>query len=310
MRPTYIEDYSISQAFDGQSRLVYGTSGLGGVWGEVEASESIDAILFALENGISVFDTAPSYGNAELYLGKALRQWRGTDPFISTKVGRLKGNDAFDFRLDYSRDAMTRSLEESLETLGIDHVNLLFLHEPQLVPLQDIEAILETLNGFKAQGLVKKIGVGGNPNADFLPYLTRENFDVVSGFLRMDACNLSLFEGEIQQYKREGISYYAASALHFSLLGNRYEKYQHDGEDGQWISKADLVNAKAVKAIADDLQMPLPTLAQRYLFSIEEADRVVVGARNLGQIAATLNDWKLGKLPEDIFHRITEIILK
>lgn len=308
-RPTYIADYRISPAFGGTSRLVYGTSGLGGVWGAVQESESIDALLYALENGISVFDTAPAYANAELYLGKALRQWQGKKPFISTKVGRLKGEDAFEIKLDYSKDAMTRSLENSLETLGIDQIDLLFLHEPHLTPVKDIESILDTLKGFKEAGFVQQLGVGGNPNEAFLPYITKSNFDVVSGFLRMDACNLSVFSGEMQRYQAAGIAYYAASALHFALLGNRYESCQQAGPDGTWITQSDLDHAKQVKALADELDMPLPTLAQRYLFSIAEADRVVMGARNLKQINATVEDWKLGKLPEAVFHQITEIIL-
>ncbi|MDN5213193.1 aldo/keto reductase [Fulvivirgaceae bacterium BMA12] len=302
--PTYIHDHLRSAAFDGQDRLVYGTSGLGGVWGAVKETESVNAILYALENGISVFDTAPSYVNAELYLGKALRQWHGAKPFVSTKVGRLGGEDAFDFKLDYTEEAMTRSLESSLETLGLDHIDLLFLHEPQLVPLKKIDSILDTLKRFKERGLVKKLGVGGNPNKAFLPFVTKENFDVVSGFLRMDACNLSVFQGEIQRYKREHIAYYAASALHFSLLGNRYEQYQKNGVDGEWLTQADLVNAKKVKAIADKYDMPLATLAQRFLFSIAEADRVVMGARTMDQLRATLSDWKQGKLSRELFDEI------
>ncbi|GAA3590879.1 aldo/keto reductase [Flavivirga amylovorans] len=307
-KPTYIGDYAKSVAFNNQSRLVYGTSALGGVWGPVDESESIDALLFALENGISVLDTAPSYANSELYVGKALQQWKGEKPFVSTKIGRLRGDDAFDVKLDYSPEAMKRSLSNSLETLGLEYIDLLFLHEPQLVPLEKIEDILDTLKGFKSEGLVKKLGVGGNPSEAFKPFITKDNFDVVSGFLRMDACNLSAYNGEIQQYKKEGIAYYAASALHFSLLGNRFEQYKKEGIDGEWITQTDLDNAIRVKTVADRIHIPLATLAQRYLFSIAEADRVVMGARNMKQIQSTIKDWKLGKLSEDIFNEITEII--
>ena len=310
MGPTYLnEDYSKSKAFENQSRLVYGTSALGGVWGPVKDSESIDALLYALENGISVLDTAPSYANSELYVGKALREWQGPKPFVSSKIGRLKGLDAFDMKLDYSYEGMKRSLYNSLEVLGLEYLDLLFLHEPHMVQLEEMDRILENLKEFKASGLVKRLGVGGNPNAEFMPYITKDNFDVVSGYLRMDACNLNAFNGEIQQYKKEGIAYYAASALHFSLLGNRFEKYKKEGVDGQWITLQDLDNATQVKAIADSLDMPLPTLAQRYLFSIAEADRIVMGARNTEQIKATVDDWQSGKLPKPIFDQITEVML-
>ena len=306
--PSYIDNYQVSEAFGGKSRLVYGTSGLGGVWGKVDAEESVDALLYALENGISVLDTAPSYANAEKYVGQALRQWKGDQPFISTKIGRLKGADAFDVKLDYSRKSMERSLENSLDVLGIETIDLLFLHEPQWVPASEIEDVIQTLLDFKAQGFVKQLGVGGNPNDTFMPFVRKEYFDVVSGFLRMDACNLSAFNGEIQSYRKEGIAYYAASALHFALLGSRYERYQKEGADGEWIFPSDLENARRVKAIAAHHDMPLPTLAQRFLFSIKEADRVVMGARNLAQIKATLVDWKQGKLPREIFDKVLNVL--
>lgn len=310
MKPTYIKgDYTKSPAFNNGTRLVYGTSGLGGVWGKVDQTDSIDALLYAFENGISALDTAPSYANAEYYVGLALREWTGTKPFVSTKIGRLKGKDAFETKLDYTTDGMKRSLDNSLKTLGLTTIDLLFLHEPQLVPLNKIEEVITTLKDFKSQGMIKSIGVGGNPSEAFKPFITKENFDVVSCFLHMDACNLSAFNGEIQSYQKEGITYYAASALHFSLLGNRFEKYKEDGVDGEWITQLDLENAIRVKAVADKYKMPLPTLAQRYLFSIAEADRVVMGARTPAQIKATIDDWNAGKLSEELFNEVTACIL-
>jgi predicted aldo/keto reductase-like oxidoreductase len=55
--------------------------------------------------------------------------------------------------------------------------------------------------------------------------------------------------------------------------------------------------------------MPLPTLAQRYLFSMEEATRVVMGARNMSQIQNTFQDWQQGGLSETIFNEITNVLL-
>lgn len=308
-RPTFLDNYQTSSAFQDGGRLVYGTSGLGGVWGEVVKRDSIDALLYAFEQGILVLDTAPSYANAQLYTGLALKEWNGPMPFISTKVGRLRAEDAHTTITDYSPEGMKRSLHESLETLGVAKVDLLFLHEPQLVPLDQIELILDTLKAFRAEGLTDRIGVGGNPTPAFMPYIVKENFDVVSGFLHLDACNLTALEKQIPQFQQEQIAYYAASALHFSLLGNRFPIYSTQEPD-QWISGADQAAAKAVKVIADELGMSLPSLAQRYLFSIKEADRVVMGARTLQQIKSTVADWKAGTLSEDLFQRITTAIIK
>lgn len=309
MRPAYIDNYQHSTFFDNGSRLVYGTSGLGGVWGTVDPSESIDALLYAFDNGISVLDTAPSYSMAETYVGEALKRWSGPRPFISTKVGRLRADDAHTTITDYSVEGMKKSFHNSLTTLGVDKVDLLFLHEPQLVPLSHMEQILQTLNEFKAEGLTDRIGVGGNPTAEFMPWVKKEYFDVVSGFLHLDASNLTALEMQIPSFQGEGIAYYAASALHFSLLGNRFPECSTQKPD-TWISAKDQQAAIAVKALADAHGISLPSLAQRYLFSIAEADRVVMGARTAKQIAATVADWQAGKLPQDLFEAVTTAILE
>jgi len=110
-RPTYKKDIN-QDDFPGEgSRLVYGTSGLGGVWGEIDPIESVDCLLYAFEQGICSVDTSPSYSESETIVGRALAQWKGERPFISTKVGRLKAATAFDAKLDYSKEGMKERVQ-------------------------------------------------------------------------------------------------------------------------------------------------------------------------------------------------------
>ena len=309
MKPTYLANINEENfEFSHGSRLVYGCSGLGGVWGETNYDESVDCLLYGFENGIMSLDTSPSYNQSETVVGKALTQWKGARPFISTKVGRLKSEDAHHTVVDYSHSRMKQSLEESLETLGVDYVDLLFLHEPYLVPLGRIEEVLDTLKSFVAEGLVKSLGVGGNPTDDFRPYIEKEHFQVVSGFLKLDACNLSGFEKDLPHIAKVGVAYYAASALHFSLLGNRFGAYSENRPNDEWISNKDVDNAIKVKVIADREGMKISSLAQRFLFSTKEASRVDMGARKIEQIKSTMADWNAGVLPESLFDEIVSII--
>lgn len=310
LKPTYKHNIYISDFPAKGSRLVYGTSGLGGVWGEVNPEESIDCLHYAFENGITSLDTSPSYNNSELYVGKALKQWRGEKPFISTKVGRLQSATAFDAKLDYSPTGMRNSLMRSLDLLGVDSVDLLFLHEPQWIPLDRMGEILDTLGSFRDMGYTKMLGIGGNPSVEFRPYIRGDIFDVVSTFCRMDACNLDVFEEEMAIYEEQNIAVYAASSLHFSLLGNRFESYiKTPPTDTEYITQKEIHNAIKVNEIAKKYGISLPTLAQRYLFSIQQATRVVMGARNIQQIQNTINDWQQGALPEDIFDEITKVLV-
>lgn len=310
-KPTYIQDdYKSSHKFNGGSRLVLGTAGLGGVWGKVEGRESVEAILHALEQGVEVIDTAPSYYKAQQYVGEALRKWNGELPFISTKVGRLQAEKADEVYLDYSTDGMRKSIEESLELLSVDFIDLLFLHEPQLVPIVEIDSIMETLQSFQDEGIVGMLGIGGNPVDDFWPYVKKENFDVVSSFLKMDACSLEGLKHDIPKFKDEDIAVYAASSLHMGLLGSKFSEYVEKPPNNEWIRQDHINNAIKVKQIAQQNNMSLADISLRYLFSMKEADRVVIGPGTMEEVRESLSIWQEGPLDKKIFEQVTEVLLQ
>ncbi|QZT36668.1 aldo/keto reductase [Halosquirtibacter xylanolyticus] len=311
MKPTYITgDYKESKFFNNESRLVCGLSGIGGVWGHVPERDAVETILYALENGVRVVDTAPSYNMSQAYLGKALKEWEGERPFISSKVGRLKSEKADDCVVDYSSETMRKSVYESLELIGVDSLDLLFLHEPHLVPVERMDEIMSCLMDLKKEGLVKRLGVGGNPPESFYPFLRNDYFDALSGFLKMDACNLTGFEKDIPTLRKEGIGYYAASALHMGLLGRRLDMYNESRPNNEWITNLDVDVAMRMNEIAKQNDIPLSRMALRYLFSMEEADRVVVGPHTVAQMRDLLIAWNEGVLTEDLFNEITNTIIE
>lgn len=310
-KPTYIKgDYTKSEFFNNQSRLVCGCSGLGGVWRPIAEKDAVETLTYALENGVRVFDTAPSYNRSQEFLGKTLKEWTGEKPFISTKVGRLKADRADDCVVDYSTETMRKSVYESLEVIGVDKIDLLFLHEPHLVPVERMDEIMDCLNGLKKEGVVGMLGIGGNPTEPFYPHMVKDNFDVLSGFLKMDACNLSGFERDIPQIQKENIAYYAASALHMGLLGRRLDQYNEERPNNEWVTNLDVDTALEINKIATKHDIPLSRLALRYVFSTKEADRVVVGPSKKEQMIDLLNAWEEGKLDESIFNEITAVIEK
>lgn len=309
-KPTYIKgDHTKSEFFNNQSRLVCGCSGLGGVWRPIEEKDAVGTILHALENGVSVFDTSPSYNRSQEFLGKALKSWSGEKPYISTKVGRLRADRADDCIVDYSPETMRKSVYESLDVLGVDKLDLLFLHEPHLVPVEKMDEIMDCLNSFKKEGIVDQLGIGGNPIDRFYPHMLKKNFDVISGFLKFDACNLTSFEKDIPLAQKENIAYYAASALHMGLLGRRIHEYNEDRPNNEWITNLDVDIALKVNAIAEANDIPLSRLALRYLFSAKEATRVIVGPTTKEQLVDLLDAWNEGKLPENVFDEITNNII-
>ena len=166
--------------------IVLGTAGLAGIWGPVDFKESEDTILFALESGIRYFDTSPAYANAETILGNAIDSWKGDRPFISTKAGKLKANKPDSVAYDFSPTGLKRSVAESLDTLKVDYIDILFLHDPSGMKMNEIPAAIETLQEIKLMGWAKEIGIGGNYGSHFESFVSKPIFNYFMGY------NLSL----------------------------------------------------------------------------------------------------------------------
>ena len=156
------------------TRLGLGCAPLGLTDVELEAP---NAVRRAYELGLRYFDTAPLYGQgrSERYVGQVLAGVPRDEFTLSTKVGRLLnpigsvGNSSgsanvprFDVVFDFSRDGVLRSLDESLQRLGLDRVDIAFIHDPDDHYRQAVEEVLPTLVELRSQGVVKAIGAGMN----------------------------------------------------------------------------------------------------------------------------------------------------
>src|SRR4051812_19743706 len=136
------------------------------------AVATIDAVLAAPEK-INFIDTSNGYGEdgaAERRVGTALRKHGGLPPgtVLATKV------DPDPATGDFSGVRVRQSLVESMERLGLDHIDLLHLHDPERITFAEATAPggpVATLAGLKAEGLVSHLGVAGGPVAVMRDYL-------------------------------------------------------------------------------------------------------------------------------------------
>lgn len=288
------------------SKCILGTAGLGGVWGKVDEKESVKTILMALENGITQMDTAPAYGNAEELLGYALQQWKGVKPTISTKVGRLKTHSADHGLYDYSAEGMVKSVEQSLKVLSVEVIDLLFLHEPAaILNREEAPEIVEQMLEFRQKGYARKIGIGGNLPEWFFPYAIGATFDVIMEYNRLDACCQDALKDSLPHSTRQGMEFYVASPLHMGLLGNRFESFISSPPD--WLEKPAIEKAKLLKKIADQNQMELHSLAIRFLYTIKEDIKIVIGPSDTSQLNHLIDDIGLGALPEQMVEDIINL---
>lgn len=128
-------------------------------YGDVAESDALAAIRSALEAGITLFDTAPLYGDSdqdgisERILGKGLGADRNR-VYVSSKFGRRATLRA---AAEFNAEAAKRSVDESLDRLGTDHIDVLFFHSP-FGATDIVDDVWEALADLKASGKVRFIG--------------------------------------------------------------------------------------------------------------------------------------------------------
>ncbi len=159
------------------SRLGLGLASIGGMFAAVPESEAIATIDRAWELGIRLFDTAPvyGYGLSEQRAGLALRGRPRNRFVLCSKVGRLIEPGGPDIqpiwaeppagvgpRLDYSYGAVMRSFEESLERMGIDRIDILHVHDPDLDYATASTDAMRALAELRGRGTIRAISLGVN----------------------------------------------------------------------------------------------------------------------------------------------------
>lgn len=290
---------------DKYDNLSIGTAGLAGIWGEIEECESIETILYALEKGIYCFDTAPAYRNAEQLLGKALKQWNGSKPFVSTKCGRLKSENPEINLYDFTEDAIKRSLESSLEIIGVNHIDVLFLHDPSAIKLNQIEKTISCLKSIKEKGLAKEIGIGGNYSKEFEPYIDEKVFSVFMGYNRFNVITQDALEEEYKFLSNKNIKIWQASPLYNGLLGSNYNTYKKNKPN--WISDFHLNKADAFYSYCRDNNTTMPEMAIRYIRSSNAVNKIIIGAKNMIELQDSIEYWEKDTLTDETIKEINQL---
>ncbi|MBQ1205483.1 MAG: aldo/keto reductase [Alistipes sp.] len=142
------------------SALSFGASSLGSVFRSTREEEALEAVYTAIEGGMNFIDVSPYYGHykAETVLGKALKNVPRDKYYLSTKVGRY-GKDGVN-TWDYSAKRAQESVYESMERLGIDHIDLINVHDVEFADLnQVVNETLPALVELREKGIVSHVGI-------------------------------------------------------------------------------------------------------------------------------------------------------
>jgi L-galactose dehydrogenase len=201
------------------SVLGFGGSSLGSVFEEIDEAEGVRAVHAAIDSGINLIDTAPYYGlgRAEEVLGRALRQMPRSKYLLATKVGRY-GADIEDF--DFSAARTLQSIEESLERLGVEHIDFLQVHD---IEFGDIEQIInETLPALReaqAAGKARFVGITGLHVPLFERVLERAEVDTVQSYCHYCLHDTALADA-LPYLQQKGLAIFSSAPLAMRLLSD------------------------------------------------------------------------------------------
>ena len=197
------------------STVGFGASPLGNVFRQTDPAESINAVRYAIDQGINFFDVSPYYGLtlAETRLGEALDGYR-QKVVLATKCGRY-GADSFDF----SAKRITASIDESLTRLRTDYVDILQAHDVEFTHVQQIvEETIPAMRRLQEQGKVRYVGITGYSLANLADIAEQAPVDSILTYCRYNLMITDLTNRLLPIAKAKGIGIVNASALHMGIL--------------------------------------------------------------------------------------------
>ncbi|QJT05608.1 aldo/keto reductase [Streptomyces asoensis] len=280
------------------SPLAFGAAVIGNLFTEVGEEQAHEAVAAAWQQGIRYFDTAPHYGLglSERRLGAALREHPRSQYTVSTKVGRRLeatdrgGDDLADgFAVpathrrvwDFSADGVRRTLEASLERLGLDRVDVVYLHDPDDHAEQAFHEGYPALEKLRSEGVVGAIGAGMN-QAEMLTRFVRDtDVDVVLCAGRYTLLDQRARAELLPAAVERGVSVVVGGAFNSGLLA--------DPRPGATFDYAQapaglLDRAQRMKEIADRHGITLRAAALAFCAAHPAVASVLVGTRSAAEV--------------------------
>ncbi|MEU4538574.1 aldo/keto reductase [Streptosporangium sp. NPDC023825] len=282
------------------SRYGFGTAPIGNLFSEVGEDTARAAVDAAYEAGVRLFDTAPHYGLglSERRLGAALAERPRDSYALSTKVGRLlvpatgegpfgRDDQGFDVPADlrrvwdFSRDGVLRSLEESLERLGLDAVDIALIHDPDDHWEQAVSEAYPALAELRDQGVVKAVGVGMNQAGMLARFVRETEVDTVMLAGRYTLLDQSGEEELLPLCAERGVAVLAAGVFNSGLLATHDPSgtYDYAPASGPLLERA-----RRIAAVCERHDVTLPQAALAFPLRHPTVASVVIGARSAAEV--------------------------
>jgi D-threo-aldose 1-dehydrogenase len=292
------------------SRLSLGCAPLANLYAAVDPQQADATIRAALDAGVTYFDTAPHYGAglSETRVGATLRTLPRDAFRVSTKVGRLlkpgaPRNNIFEdvpdlhSSFDFTADGVRRSLEFSLERLGLDRVDIVYVHDPDDQMDLALAEAFPVLRQWRDEGVVGAIGAGMN----FAAPLTR--------IVREAGVDCVLLAGEYTLLDQNGthelLPLCAATGTRVVAAAVFNSGILADPSDDATFFYAPappelLDRARKMQAVCARYDVPLAAAAMQFPTGHPAVETVLVGMRSPAEVATNTAAFDL-PIPPDLW---------
>ncbi|PJJ65375.1 aldo/keto reductase [Compostimonas suwonensis] len=288
------------------TELGVGMAQFGNLYRATTDEDSVAAVDAAWAGGIRYFDTAPHYGLglSERRAGLALSS-RPRDEFVlSTKVGRLivdnpggeggRDTEGFDVpadkrrQWDFSRDGILRSIEESLTRLGLDRIDIAYLHDPDDFRDQATDEALPALVELRDQGVLRAIGAGMNQAELPAHFIRNSDVDVIMLAGRYTLLEQGALDDLLPLAVERGVGIVAAGVYNSGLLSaNRVPADAHYNYEP---APAELIDrANRIAEVCERHGVTLPEAAVAFPLLHPAVVSVVLGARTAAQVESNFD---------------------
>ena len=285
-------------------RLGLGGAALGNLFAKVSDEDAQALLAAALADGCRTFDTAPHYGQgrSEHRFGQALQGLPRGSFVLSTKVGRILVPDAsapteqhgyvdvlpFSQHWDYSAAGVRRSVEDSLQRLGLARLDVVYIHDcdrvchgeryPEVLAQVIAEALPE-LQRMKAEGLLRHVGLGVNDVQVCLDVLRQTDVDALMLAGRYSLLDQSSLPELLPLCTQRGVRLALGGVFNSGILatGTRGGQalFNYAAAPPDWLARA-----ARIEDICLAHDVPLRAAALQFPLAHPAVDVVMVGARH------------------------------
>jgi D-threo-aldose 1-dehydrogenase len=277
------------------TRLGLGCAPLANLYEASSDAQAIATVDAAWDAGIRFFDTAPLYGHglSERRLGAALRRRERGSYVLASKVGRLlrPGVDpttvfadvpAVRPVFDFSYDGALRSIEESLERLGLDRLDVVHVHDPDEHEAEATSGAFRALRRLRDEGVIGAVGAGMNQSAMLTRFVERGLVDCVLIAGRLSLLDDSARRDLLPAAQRHGVAVIAAGVFNSGLLAAPRPGATYDYAPA---APALIEHARRLEAICARFGVSLRAAALQLPTRHPAVTCVLAGARSPSEIA-------------------------